>query len=75
MLRKPVEAAPKKAANSTQRVVSNYSATEIFLAFPQFQGKFQCIIQKGYGPPSLIMKAFNHNDSPQVADAISQSSP
>jgi hypothetical protein len=33
--------------------------TEVFRAFPQFQGKCQGIIQKGHGPPSPIMEAFS----------------
>jgi hypothetical protein len=37
MLSRPVEVAPRKATNSTQRVVSNYSAilTEVFCDLPQ----------------------------------------
>jgi hypothetical protein len=77
MLSRPVEAVLKKAAKSTQRVISNYSATltEVFRAFPQLPGKFQGVIEKARGPPTPVMEAFTQNTFPHVAAAIRQSDP
>jgi hypothetical protein len=66
MLSRPVEAAPKKAAKSTQQVVSDYSATltGVFRASPQLEGKCHGIIRKGHSPPTPIMEAFSKKFPP-----------